>query len=399
MLQMMNEKCYQLDTVTCNIMINGLCRNGKLEEAIQMLGEMWTDGPTSLSKGNSFAGLANSIHNVSKCTPDVVTYTIIVNALCKVGRVEEAKKKFVEMMAKNLRPDSTIYDTFILSFCKQGKISSAFRVLKDMERNGCSRTLKNYNSLILGLGGKRQIFEIYGLMDEMRERGIYPYIYTYNNIISALCEGGKTNDATSLLHEMLDKGISPKVSTFKILIKAFCKSSDFKLTFELFEVALSICGHKEVLYSLMCNEFLAGGQLFEAKDLFEASLDRFFALKDFMYKDLIDKLCQSERLDDADYLLHKLIDKGYGFDHSSFMPVIDGFSKSGNKHRADELAKRMMEFASEDRPADRTYQNGKRIFPRKVENDGGSDWQDIIHRDGGSGIALKTLKRVQKGWG
>ncbi|MED6174864.1 hypothetical protein PIB30_073047 [Stylosanthes scabra] len=236
------------------------------------------------------------------------------------------------MMAKNLRPDSAIYDTFILSFCKQGKISSAFRVLKDMERNGCSRTLQTYNSLISGLGSKGEIFEIYGLMDEMRERGISPDIYTYNNIITALCEGGKANDATSLLHEMLDKGISPNVSTFKILIKAFCKSSDFKVAFEIFEVALSICGHKEVLYSLTCNEFLAGGQLSEAKDLFEASLDRFFTLKDFMYKDLIDKICQDERLDDADYLLHKLIDKGYGFDHSSFMPVIDGFSKRGNKH-------------------------------------------------------------------
>ncbi|MED6174863.1 hypothetical protein PIB30_073046 [Stylosanthes scabra] len=59
----------------------------------------------------------------------------------------------------------------------------------------------------------------------------------------------------------------------------------------------------------------------------------------------------------------------------------------------------MMEFASEDRPVDRTYQNGKRIIPRKAQKDGGSDWQDIILRDGGSSIALKTLKRVQKGWG
>ena len=68
-------------------------------------------------------------------------------------------------------------------------------------------------------------------------------------------------DAISLLHEMLDKGISPNVSSFKILIKAFCKSSDFRVACELFEIALSICGYKEALYSLMFNELLAGGQL------------------------------------------------------------------------------------------------------------------------------------------
>ncbi|KAK7362974.1 hypothetical protein VNO77_05099 [Canavalia gladiata] len=399
MLQKMNEKCYQLDTVTCNIVVNGLCRNGELDKAIEIVSEMWTNGPTSLDKGNSFASLVNSIRNVSNSLPDVITYTTLINGLCKVGRLEEAKKKFIEMMARNLQPDSATYDTFIRSFCKQGKISSAFRVLKDMERNGCSKTLQTYNSLILGLGSKKQIFEIYGLIDEMREKGICPDICTYNNIISCLCKGGKAKDAISLLHEMLDKGISPNISSFKILIKAFCNSSDFKLACELFGVALSTCGHKEALYSLMFNELLSGGQLSEAKELFEASVDRFLTLKNFMYKDLIERLCQDERLDDANSLLHKLIDKGYGFDHASFIPVIDGLSKRGNKQQGDELAKRMMELTLGGGNADRTYQNGKRTIPGTQSRDGESDWQDIINRDGGSGIALKTLKRVQKGWG
>lgn len=198
---------------------------------------------------------------------------------------------------------------------------------------------------------------------------------------------------------MLDKGISPNISSFKILIKALCKSSDFKVACELFEVALSICGHKEALYSSLFNELLGGGQLSEAKELFEASLDRYLTLKNFMYKDFIERLCQDERLADASSLLHKLIDKGYGFDHASFMPVIDGLNKRGQKQKADELAKRMMELALEDRPVDRTCQNRNRVIPGKLHNDGGSDWKDIVNRDGGSGIALKTLKRVQKGWG
>ncbi|KAL2343929.1 hypothetical protein Fmac_005214 [Flemingia macrophylla] len=399
MLQKMNEKCYQPDTVTCNIVVNGLCRNGELDKAIEIVSGMWTNGTTSLDKGNSFANLINSIGNVSNCLPDGITYTTLINGLCKDGRIDEAKKRFIEMTAKNLHPDSATYDTFIRSFCKQGKISSAFRVLKDMERNGCSKTLQTYNALILGLGNKKQIFEMYGLMDEMREKGINPDICTYNNIISCLCEGEKAKDAISLLHEMLDKGISPNMSSFKILIKAFCKSDDFKVACELFEVALSICGHKEALYSLMFNELLTGGKLSEAKELFEASLDRYLALKNFMYKDLIERLCQDARLADANSLLHKLIDKGYGFDHASFMPVIDGLNKRGDKQQADELATRMMEFALEDRIDDRTYQSRTRIIHGKLHKDGESDWHDIVNRDSGSGIALKTLKRVQKGWG
>ncbi|MCI34169.1 pentatricopeptide repeat-containing protein, partial [Trifolium medium] len=66
----MNEKSYQLDTVTCNIVVNGLCRNGELEKASDVVSEMWTDGTDSLGKENSVAGLVNSIHNVSTSMPD-----------------------------------------------------------------------------------------------------------------------------------------------------------------------------------------------------------------------------------------------------------------------------------------------------------------------------------------
>ena len=104
-----------------------------------------------------------------------------------------------------------------------------------------------------------------------------------------------------------------------------------------------------------------------------------------MYKDLIERLCKDERLADANSLLYKLIDKGYGFDHASFMPVIDGLSKRGNKRQADELAKRMMELELEDRPVDRTYSNRKRVIPGKLHKDGGSDWQDIINQYGHMG--------------
>ncbi|MFQ6628249.1 hypothetical protein Gotur_006512, partial [Gossypium turneri] len=93
----MNEKGYGVDTVTCNIVINGLCKSGKLDKAMEIAHEI---------------------------------------ALCKTGKIDEAKKKFREMMGKNLQPDAVIFDTFIHIFCKEVKISSAFRVLKDMEKKG-----------------------------------------------------------------------------------------------------------------------------------------------------------------------------------------------------------------------------------------------------------------------
>ncbi|KAI7980727.1 Pentatricopeptide repeat-containing protein [Camellia lanceoleosa] len=400
LLQKMKERDYGLDTVTCNIVIDGLCKSGKVDKAIKIVSEMWSHGSDALGDlGNSFIGILDDGNNRKKCLPDLVSYSIIINGLCKNGRLDEAKKKFIEMIGKNLYPDSVIYNTFIDSFCKNGKISSAFRVLKDMEKKGCNKSLQTYNSLILGLGSKNQIFEMYGLMDEMKEKGVSPNVCTYNNMISCLCEIGRIEDATSLLNEMLQRGISPNISSFGFLIKASSKAGEFGVAREVFDIARSICGHKEALYSLMFNELLAGGDVLGAKALLEAALDRYFDIGSFLYKDLIDSLCKDENLEGASDILKKMIYNGYGFDPASFMPVIDGLGERGNKREAAELAEKMLEMASEGKVANKVYRNERELNRGKPKKYGGNDWQTILHRDEGSGIAVKTLKRVQKGWG
>ncbi|CAK7329085.1 unnamed protein product [Dovyalis caffra] len=398
LLQKMNERGYDIDTVTCNIVIDGLCNNGKLDKAIEIVSGMWNHGSAALgSLGNSYIGLVDDSDRRKKCMPDLISYATIISGLCKAGRLDEAKKKFIEMMGKDLQPDSAIYDAFIYSFCKEGKISSAFRVLKDMEKKGCNKTLQTYNSLIMGLGSKNEIFEIYGLMHEMRERGVFPSVTIYNNVLTALCEGGRVKDAPSVLDEMLQKGISPNISSFSILIKAFCKACDFSAVDEIFEISLDVCGHKEALYSLTFNELLDGGEVVKAKKLFETALDRSFDVGNFLYKDLIDHLCKEEKLDDASGILRKLIDKGYRFDPASFMPVIDGFGKRGNKHDADELAEKMMEMASDGKVENKIHRNARSSIQGKKNKGGECEWQTVLHRDDGSGIALKALKRVQRG--
>ncbi|OMO79989.1 hypothetical protein CCACVL1_13260 [Corchorus capsularis] len=152
-------------------------------------------------------------------------------------------------------------------------------------------------------------------------------------------------------------------------------------------------------YQLFVEQLLVGGQLSEAKLVFEAALNRSFYLGGFLYKDLIEKLCKDEKLEEASEILHKMIKRGYKFDPASFMPVVDELGKRGHKHEADELAEKMMEMASDGRKGDKIYPNARESIRRKGTTVGADDWHTIVHRDDGSGIALKALKRVQKGWG
>ncbi|KAL3622640.1 hypothetical protein CASFOL_034051 [Castilleja foliolosa] len=392
LMQKMNEMGDGLDTVSCNIVIDGLCRNGKLDKAVEIVSEMWTHGTAALGNlGNMYIGLVDE--NRKRCLPDLITYSTVINGLCKDGRLEEAKKKFGEMLGRNLYPDSTVYDIFLSNLCKRGKISSAFHVLKDMEKKGCNKTLQTYNHLIYGLGSTNQIFEMFGLMDEMKERGISPNVYTYNIVLNSLCEGEKGEEAAFILDEMLQRGVTPNIYSFKLLINTFCRTGEFRPAKDVFEIAISVYGHKEVIYSLMFNELVAGGEILEAKQLFEAALDRCFDLSSFCYKDLIDRLCSEEDFEYARDILKKMVMRGCRFDPALFMPVIDYLGRKGNKHEVNELTERMMEMSSEVHPDDKKLKNGRQ------HKDGESDWQTILHRDDGSAIAMKTMKRVQRGWG
>nr|XP_043631787.1 pentatricopeptide repeat-containing protein At2g17140 [Erigeron canadensis]XP_043631796.1 pentatricopeptide repeat-containing protein At2g17140 [Erigeron canadensis]XP_043631804.1 pentatricopeptide repeat-containing protein At2g17140 [Erigeron canadensis]XP_043631813.1 pentatricopeptide repeat-containing protein At2g17140 [Erigeron canadensis]XP_043631822.1 pentatricopeptide repeat-containing protein At2g17140 [Erigeron canadensis] len=399
LLNKMKEGGYALDMVTYNIVLDGLCKAGKVDRAIETMHELWnqeSDAPGAV--GDSYIGFDND-NNKNSCKPDLITYSTIINALCKDGKLDEAKKKLVEMIGRNIYPDSIIYDIFVYNLCKMGKVSSAFRVLKDMEKKGYNKSLQTYNSLILGLGMKSQFFEMYGLMDEMKERGISPNVFTYNNMIRCLCESGQIDDATKLLDEMLTNGVSPNISTFKLLIRPLCQIGEFRPAQDVFDIAVSIFGHKEVLYSFMFNELVAGEELLEAKDVFMSSLDRCFDIGNFIYQDFIGRLCKAEMIECASIVLRKMIKTGYSFEPASFMPVIDGLRLTGNNPEADEFAQWMLDMGSEPKVTNKINQNARVFTRRKPANNKENNWQSILHRDDGSGSAMKIVNKLQKGWG
>ncbi|KAG9459892.1 hypothetical protein H6P81_004400 [Aristolochia fimbriata] len=417
LLQKMNERGYGLDIVTCNIVIDGLCKNGKLDKAIEIVDEMWIHGSAALGElGNAFLGLVDSSNIRNKCFPDLVSYTTVISGLCKAGRLDEAKKKFLEMMSKSITPDSAVYDIFINTFSKHGKLSSALHVLRDMEKN-CNPSSKSYNFLIQGLASKNQIDKMNNLLTEMQEKKIVPDVFIYNSLINCLCDGGKVGEAATLLQEMLQKGIIPNISSFSLLIKGFCEEGDFESAQEIFEISLTILGQKKPLYRVVFNELVSKGEFSKATELLDMAMERAVGVEGFLYKHLIEELCKKFQLEEAIGILNKMISKGYTFDPATFMPVIDGLANSGKKYDSDKLSGIMIDMAArrDKLKWKYSYPPGLRPTGKGTQTESCSekeatrrkrktrvpehDWQAILHRDDGSGMAMRVLKRVQKGWG
>ncbi|MCI31326.1 pentatricopeptide repeat-containing protein, partial [Trifolium medium] len=68
----MQKQGLKPNTITYNSLINGLCNNGKLEDAVNLWDKM--------------VGLG--------LKPDIVTYNALINGFCKKKMMKEAKKVF-----------------------------------------------------------------------------------------------------------------------------------------------------------------------------------------------------------------------------------------------------------------------------------------------------------------
>ena len=56
---------------------------------------------------------------------DEACYSVVMDALCKLGEVEQAAELLVEMKRKGMAPDIVNYTTLINGFCLKGKVFDA----------------------------------------------------------------------------------------------------------------------------------------------------------------------------------------------------------------------------------------------------------------------------------
>ncbi|KAF8369843.1 hypothetical protein HHK36_032133 [Tetracentron sinense] len=89
--------------------MGGLCDSGRLKEAVELFEEM-----------------------VSKVQvmPDALTYNVLVNGFCREGKVDQARK-IMDFMRKNgCCPNIFNYSALMNGFCKEGRVEEAIFMRK-----------------------------------------------------------------------------------------------------------------------------------------------------------------------------------------------------------------------------------------------------------------------------
>lgn len=168
--QMMRVKrMNELGLSTYRLVINWMCKIGKIAQAYAMFEEM-------LKRG---------------IEPDNLTLSHVIYGLLARGRVREAYKVF----EADEKPDISVYHGLIKGLLRLRRASEATQVFREMIKRGCEPTMHTYIMLLQGHMGKRG------------RKGVDPLVNFDTIFVGGLVKAGKSLEATKYVERVMNRGV------------------------------------------------------------------------------------------------------------------------------------------------------------------------------------------------
>ncbi|KAI9122566.1 hypothetical protein K1719_006406 [Acacia pycnantha] len=177
-----NKVCY-------SILVDGLCKQGKLMEALMVQKQ-------ALSRGIKL---------------DVVAYSSMIHGFCKAHLVEQGMELFQQMLCQKSesQPDVITYNILLDALCMQNSIPRAIGLLNIMLDRGCDPDLITCNIFL------RTLREKVNPPQDGRE--------FLDELIVRLVRRHRIKGASNIIELMLRKYLLPKGSTWAIVVQELCK--------------------------------------------------------------------------------------------------------------------------------------------------------------------------------
>ncbi|MBA0637878.1 hypothetical protein Godav_029525 [Gossypium davidsonii] len=130
--------------------------------------------------------------------PSVVTLSTLINGLCRQSKIFQAVKLFDKIVEKGYQLNLIVYSTILNGLCKIGSRNTdrAVRFLRMMEERGFELNIAAYNTVIDCLYKKGSLNKALDLFSHVTVKGIRPNTVTYNCLNHAMCNSGQQREAT-----------------------------------------------------------------------------------------------------------------------------------------------------------------------------------------------------------
>ncbi|CAN1823059.1 Pentatricopeptide repeat-containing protein At2g36240 [Linum perenne] len=151
-----------------------------------------------------------------------VTCEILLDGLCKQGRNVEACVLLINFSRKGVVPSKFDLSTLVDSLSRRGFAGRALEVVYELWRNGKAPSLICSTTLVEGLRKSGMTEDVFRLMEKLlKESSIVPDVITFNWLIRDVCKSGRTSDANELMVLGCSKGLEPDWMTYDVLVSGY----------------------------------------------------------------------------------------------------------------------------------------------------------------------------------
>lgn len=274
--------------------------------------------------------------------PNLQTFNILLSGW---KSTEEAEGFFREMAELGVKPDLVSYNCMVDVYCKNREVEKAYKMIDKMREEGIYPDVITYTSLIGGLGLIGQPDKATGVLKEMREYGCFPDAAAYNATIRNFCIAKRLECAFSLMDEMTERGLSPNATSYNLFFRCFYWANDLGNSWRLYK-RMKIKGCLPNTQSCM---FLI--RLFRRQENVEMALELWNDMVHYSFGSftlvsdvLIDLLCDTGKIDEAEHCFIQMVEKGQKPSNLSFRRIKVLMELTNRKDSIKSLSDKMAMF-------------------------------------------------------
>ncbi|XP_057838414.2 pentatricopeptide repeat-containing protein At1g71210, mitochondrial isoform X2 [Cryptomeria japonica] len=347
--RLIEEKCFDVVNAICKqisisrrhfksscstecIMMRNLCKQGKLEEANELLCKIRNDGSA---------------------------VAIFVTALCKAKRIDEAQTLIDEIRKEGrVSSMSKVYNAWIKGLVEEEKVDDAVECFEEARSfQGFVPGESCYNALVSGLLKKNRLEKVYDvnknrlgkvyiLMNEMKRQLIFPDNCTMNELICFLCQRrGMSDIVLGLCNGLSKMGFSLGNVTYNALISALCRAGKLDEAHRVLQndIATGFNIRKQTYFDIVIS-LNKTRKMDVMQQVIDTGIKRLNAPNVSMSSTFISILCNTGKIDDKFLVPKKMRRKDILLNRKTYSALIQSFYVTKNSDMAVKLLLEMQEY-------------------------------------------------------
>ncbi|KAF5957463.1 hypothetical protein HYC85_004688 [Camellia sinensis] len=260
---------------------------------------------------------------------DIDTYIKISRQFQKNKMLKDAVELYELMMDSPYKPLVQDCSVLLRTIAVSGSpdMDLVFRVVKKHEAAGNSLTKSNYDGIHRSLTSIGRFDEAEKIVEAMKNAGYEPDNITYSQLVFGLCKARRLEEACKVLDVMEASRCVPDLKTWTILIQGHCAANEVdKALFCFAKMMEKNFDADGDLLDVMINGFLSQNRIDGANKLLVEMVSKAH-LRPWQatYKNLIQKLLEIKKLEEALNLLHLMKKHNYPPFPEPFVQYISKF--------------------------------------------------------------------------